>query len=265
MRLAEDICCCLWYVRCCRMMYASSSMLCLLKFFEEQPPLSSEPGCLTHPNTGRACPDIACPHCRKTEFVSHDGWATSLRRYMSMEGLCLLLQQNYRCSNIATEGVPNSGCPGIKPGGKSCTFLAGDPRVLSQLPEYIANEFPCVLTKGTGLSRQYLERLALDVVSGEACVQNGIYISALIMCSCIGSLSQCGNLRVSSSPILQVLPSPQPPTRSGSRCPSLTNSGYRASIRSSPTNRENLGFSGDKCRTCLTSRASSATLRPRTT
>ena len=106
-----------------------------------------------------------CPHCGTA--ASEDGWSRSLRRYQCSDGLGVVLAKQYRCKNMGCSGLARPVAEGGK-ARKTSSFLATSPAVLRQLPLHIRNEFPVVLTRGTGLSRALADRLIHLVVSGAA-------------------------------------------------------------------------------------------------
>lgn len=68
----------------------------------------------------------------------------------------VLYTQKYKCANREC----------LKDSAATKTFLSTDPDVLGQLPMFVRNQFPLLLTKGSACTRTYAECVTRDQVNG---------------------------------------------------------------------------------------------------
>ena len=102
------------------------------------------------------CPKLRCPCCKSDEHVVEGSFSPALRKFVDVQGMGLILTQQYTCTNPACAAE----------GKRTKHFLATDDDVISQLPLYVRNEFPVILTKGSGVGSVYAECVARDQVNG---------------------------------------------------------------------------------------------------
>lgn len=95
--------------------------------------------------------DIACPLCGKD--LVRNGFPSYPRRCVDVDDLFYIIGHRYQCSRCTGDGKPSKRHHKVSADGTSRrSFMSYDSRILSQLPEDLAREFPAVLTWRSGLS-----------------------------------------------------------------------------------------------------------------
>lgn len=103
-----------------------------------------------------------CPNCKNAEHVHSKGWNTESRRAIMRDRCCDLICYRYvclKCESIAK--ISRDAKTKI-----NYTFNGWDPDVLSQLPKYIQDAFPFLLTARSGILLSILDNICDDVVHG---------------------------------------------------------------------------------------------------
>lgn len=103
----------------------------------------------------RSVPQIKCPDCGSSHKVTIDGWnANGMRLCMDIDGQPYYIWcQRFRCANHH---------------GQNITFLGYDERVLQQLPGYITDQFPAIISRKSAIDKRVWALVSRQIRNGQS-------------------------------------------------------------------------------------------------